>query len=117
MIMARLILLFTLFIFLLPTSAFSYEAFRCGSEIVKVGDSSDTVKKLCGKPKKIESAGSKTSKKKSKKSRIKTEDGSETSSGKTKKWYYDRGYGDFVYILTFKGNTLNNIQTAERGGK
>jgi hypothetical protein len=117
MIMARLILLFTIFIFLFPTAAYSDEVFRCGSDIVKVGDSSVTVKKVCGKPMKTEAAKSKTSKKKSKKSRIKTEDSSETSGGKSQKWYYDRGYGDFIYILTFKGNTLNNIQTAERGGK
>lgn len=115
--MGRIFLLFALSLFLFPTAALSTEVFRCGSEIVKVGDSSDTVKKMCGKPTRTESAGAKSAQKKSKKSRIKTDDGSETSSAKGKKWYYDRGYGDFIYVLTFKGNTLNKIQTSERGGK
>jgi len=115
--MPRIFLLFAFLFFLTPTAAHSTDVFRCGSEIVKVGDSSETVKKLCGKPGRTESSGGKSTRKKSKKSRTKTDDSAETSSAKSKKWYYDRGYGDFVYILTFKGNTLNKIQTSERGGK
>jgi len=115
--MGRIFLLFAFVLLLCPINAFSTEVFRCGAEIVKVGDTSDTVKKMCGKPTRTESAGAKGSQKKSKKSRTKTEESYEQSSAKGKKWYYDRGYGDYVYILTFKGNTLNKIQTSERGGK
>ncbi len=115
--MARIFLLFTFVFLLFPTAVHSTDVFRCGSEIVKVGDSSETVKKMCGKPARTESAGAKSTRKKSKKSRTKTDDSAETSSAKSKKWYYDRGYGDFVYILTFKGSTLHRIQTSERGGK
>jgi hypothetical protein len=114
--MTRILLLFAFLLFLFPSAVQSTEVFWCGSEIVKVGDSAETVKNLCGKPGRTESSGAKSSQKKSKKSKTKTDD-IETTSAKSKKWYYDRGYGDFVYILTFKGNTLNKIQTSERGGK
>lgn len=109
--------MFIMLLFLFPTSAYATEVFRCGSEIVKIGDSSETVIKLCGKPGRSESLGSKSSQKKSKKSRIKTEDSAEPIITKGKKWYYDRGYGDYVYVLTFKANKLNKIQISERGGQ
>lgn len=117
MTMLRILLLFAFLFFMLPSAAQSTEVFRCGSELVKLGDSAETVKKLCGKPARAESTGEKSSPKKSRKSRTKTGDSTDVSSAKGKKWYYDRGYGDFVYILTFKGNTLNRIQITERGGK
>lgn len=114
--MLRILALFVFLLFAFPAPASATDVFRCGSEIVKVGDSADTVKKLCGKPNRSESAGKASQKKKSKKNRIDTEE-SGKSSAKGKKWYYDKGYGDFVYILTFKGSTLNKIETSERGGK
>lgn len=115
--MTRILLSIVFLLSVFPIQARATEVFRCGAEIVNVGDSSYTVKKLCGKPDRIESAGGKTSqKKKSRKNRIETEE-KDQSNAKGKKWYYDRGYGDYVYILTFKGNTLNKIQASERGGK
>jgi hypothetical protein len=89
------------------------EVFRCGSEIVKIGDSTEIVKRLCGKPSSTRSQKGKESSTKSKKK--KNEYGSETSY--YKKWYYDRGYGDYVYVLSFKGNTLKKIRKTDRGGK
>jgi hypothetical protein len=115
--MVRIFLLFAFFLLVCPVTANSSEVFRCGAEIVKVGDSTDTVRKLCGKPSRTESGGKSSPKKSKKKSKLRNEDDSEQSSAKGKKWYYDRGYGDYVYILTFKGNTLDRIQTSERGGK
>ena len=88
------------------------EVFRCGSEIVKIGDSTETVKRMCGKPSTHSQKGKESSTKSKKK---KKEDGSETSY--SKKWYYDRGYGDYISVLSFKGNTLKKIQKSDRGGK
>jgi len=116
LIMARIFLIFTFLIFVFPQAAHATEVFRCGAEIVKIGDSTDTVRKLCGKPARTES-GSKNNSRKTKKSMTKSDVGSDTESVKGRKWYYDRGYGDYIYILTFKGNTLAKIQTSERGGK
>lgn len=115
--MVRVIVLFAAALLVLPISSHATEVFRCGAEIVKVGDSADTVKKLCGKPTRTESGGKSSQKKKSRKSKINTDESSEQSNAKGKKWYYDRGYGDYIYVLTFKGNTLNKIQASERGGK
>jgi hypothetical protein len=88
------------------------EVFRCGSEIVKIGDSTETVKRSCGKP---SSTYNKKGKESSTRSRKQKKDGAETAYHK--KWYYDRGYGDYVYVLSFKGNTLKKIQKTDRGGK
>jgi hypothetical protein len=115
--MLRILILFAFLLLASPAPAQTTEVFRCGSEIVKVGDSSDTVKKLCGKPTRTESGGKSSQKKKSKKSKVNTDESSGQTNATGKKWYYDRGYGDYVYILTFKGNILNRIQTSERGGK
>jgi hypothetical protein len=82
--------------------------FRCGGEIVSVGDSRYTVQKLCGKPSRSESVA----KEKKKEPKGST---SKSSSGKAQKWYYDRGYGDFLYVLTFDKDTLKKIDKSGRG--
>ena len=83
--------------------------FRCGGESVSVGDSRYTVQKLCGKPSRSESVAKEKKKKEPKEST------SKSSSGKAQKWYYDRGYGDFVYVLTFEKDTLKKIEKSGRG--
>ncbi len=86
--------------------------YRCGDEAVSVGDSTYTVQKACGKPARTEKAGATGNTKKEK-----TAPGQKTTKGKStrvEKWYYDEGYGGFVYILTFQGGTLKKI---EKGGR
>ena len=34
---------------------------------------------------------------------------------KLQKWTYDRGYGDYVYVLTFANDRLKRIETSGRG--
>lgn len=85
--------------------------FRCGGETVSIGDSRYTVQKVCGKPSRNESAA-KNSKDKKKQSKG-TASGS--SSGKVQKWTYDRGYGDYVYVLTFANDKLRKIEKSGRG--
>lgn len=85
--------------------------FRCGAETVSIGDSRYTVQKVCGKPSRSESVakGSKDRKKQPKGST------SGSSSGKVQKWTYDRGYGDYVYVLTFANDKLKKIEKSGRG--
>jgi hypothetical protein len=93
--------------------AFSADTiFRCGGENVSVGDSKYSVQKICGKPSRSESAGTTG---KSKKQKEPKETTSKSSSGKSQKWYYDRGYGDYVYVLTFEKDVLKKIETSSRG--
>jgi len=87
-------------------------SFRCGSEAVSVGDSTYVVQKACGKPARTEKTGTAEKEKKQK-----TAPGQKTTKGKStrvEKWYYDEGYGGYVYILTFQGGTLKKI---EKGGR
>ena len=86
--------------------------FRCGAETVAIGDSRYTVQKICGKPSRSESVA-KGSKDKKQKQPKETTSGS--SSGKLQKWYYDRGYGDYVYALTFVNDKLKKIEKSGRG--
>lgn len=85
-------------------------AFRCGIRLVSAGDSKATVLATCGKP---------TSKEKACK-----ENWTSSSDSKTKKkkcgekvevWYYNCGDNDFIYALTFEGNTLTGENTEGRG--
>ncbi|MCX5833572.1 MAG: DUF2845 domain-containing protein [Deltaproteobacteria bacterium] len=88
-------------------------SFRCGSETVSVGDSTYVVQKACGKPARTEKTGTAE---KAKKEKIAL--GKKTSKGKStrvEKWYYDEGYGGYVYILTFQGGALKKIEKGGRG--
>lgn len=87
--------------------------FRCGSEAVSVGDSTYTVSKVCGKPARTEKTGTTGKTKKEK-----TAPGQKTArekSSRVEKWYYDEGYGGYVYILTFQGGILKKIEKGGRG--
>ena len=86
--------------------------FRCGAESVSVGDSRYTIQKICGNPSRSESVGKTSKGKKQKQPKGST---SKSSPGKVQKWYYDRGYGDFVYVLTFEKDVLKKIETSGRG--
>jgi hypothetical protein len=88
-------------------------SFRCGSETVSVGDSTYVVLKACGKPARTEKTGKAGAAK-----RDTTTSGQKTVKGastRVEKWYYDEGYGGYVYILTFQGNTLRKIEKGGRG--
>ena len=86
--------------------------FRCGAESVSIGESRYSVQKICGKPSRSESVGQTSKEKKQKQPKGST---SKSYSGKVQKWYYDRGYGDFVYVLTFEKDVLKKIEKSGRG--
>ena len=96
-----------------PSAVADDSVFRCGGESVSVGDSRYNVQKICGKPSRSESVAK--SNKSKKKQRELEDTTSKSSSGKVQKWYYDRGYGDFVYVLTFEKDTLKKIEKSGRG--
>lgn len=73
----------------------SSESLRCGSGLAAVGDTKVEVITKCGKP----SFGERTSSRRC---------GIEKS-------YYDRGSGDFVYVLIFHGGILKYVEQAGRG--
>ena len=86
--------------------------FRCGAESVSIGDSRYTVQNICGKPARSESVGKTSKEKKQKQPQGST---SKSYSGKVQQCYYDRGYGDFVYVLTFEKDVLKKIEKSGRG--
>jgi hypothetical protein len=97
--------------------------FRCGTEIVRTGDLTAEVLMKCGKPDYAEEAASITTGSISKR-RSMGEEGRRRkgrtyaeSSVRVEHWYYDRGFNDFVYVLTFIGGRLANVKTVGYGGK
>lgn len=86
------------FIFFGPVES---AAFRCGDGLVSVGDMKTKVRLECGEP----SFKNKDGLKKMDRKRA-TGHKTEPSGKKIEKWYYNCGDNDFIYILTFEGNTL-----------
>jgi hypothetical protein len=95
-------------------------AFRCGSGLVKVGDTTGKVLLECGPPTYKEGAGTK-SKVKSKKTAERTKEKSaerKSSRGATRKaerWFYNCGEHDFLYVLNFAGGVLEKEETQGYG--
>jgi hypothetical protein len=95
-------------------------AFRCGDEIVGIGDTKAKVLIKCGKPTFQEKAGVKKS------TRVTGEKHGTSQSqqvyGKKRtiaknveKWSYNCGNDDFIYILTFEGGVVTREDTDGRG--
>lgn len=87
--------------------------FRCGNETVSIGDSKLFVEKTCGKPDAKERTG-----KKAKETGQNLAAGKKTGKSKTARvetWSYNKGHGDFIYVLTFEGGTLKKIEKGGRG--
>jgi hypothetical protein len=108
---------------LMSHAAATASTFRCGTEIVTTGDTTAEVLIKCGKPDYAEEAASITTGSFRKKRFLDERDGRETertyteTSVRVEHWYYDRGFHDFVYVLTFIGGRLANVKTEGYGGK
>ena len=74
--------------------AYSSDSFRCSNDIVSVGDSEVEVIMKCGDP---------ISKEVTRSGKIKVE-----------KWCYDKGAGDFIYVLIFHGGILKYVEQSGR---
>jgi Tfp pilus assembly protein PilX len=106
--------------------------FRCGDDLVSVGDTVADVVLRCGEPTYIHKTGSKGKSRATKRKRNKKtqENQDETNISKKKKrtstrvtyeekvmetWYYNRGSDDFMYSLYFEGGVLTKIVQGSRG--
>lgn len=105
--------------FIAFVSCYALDVFRCGSEIVESGDTAFEVRGKCGGPDYREITVVEVKKSSGKKKKIQRtimvyagSDYSGVSSG-NEKWYYDCGPNRFIYILTFSGSKLIEV---ERGG-
>ena len=118
----RFVILSVVLVFMSQAAA-TASTFRCGTEIVRTGDTTAEVLIKCGKPDYEEEAASITTGSLRKKRFIDEEDRRQTertyteTSVSVEHWYYDRGFHDFVYVLTFIGGRLANVKTEGYGGK
>lgn len=111
--MRKVSLLLVVAMILTLGSASTGYAFRCGSNIVGVGDAKAKVLLECGPPTykeqvgvKEESYGGESGRKRGSKTK---------KSKKVEQWTYNCGESDFIYILTFEGGKLIKEETAGRG--
>jgi hypothetical protein len=103
----------------------SVRSFRCGNRIVKIGDKKHDVMTICGEPtsKEVTGTGEEGYYSERKGETLfpeeKYKDGQyESVTVKMEEWFYNCGSHNFSYILSFKGNILNEIkQTGYGEGK
>jgi hypothetical protein len=95
------------------------QAFRCGSGLVKNGDTTGKVLIECGPPTYKEGAGTKAKAKSAKAEKAKdpsaTRKSSRGTSRKVERWFYNCGEHDFIYVLTFAGGVLEKEETEGYG--
>lgn len=94
-------------------------AFRCGSGLVRVGDTTGKVLLECGPPTYKEGAGTrsraKAGKTEKEKDRTAARDSSPGAGRKGERWFYNCGESDFLYVLTFTGGVLQKEETQGYG--
>lgn len=112
---------FAVVLFLLASfssNCMAQSVFKCGNNSVSIGDSTLSVYRTCGKPTSREVVGNTeqgiTTQEYSDRYTRQTSYVAEKS--KIEKWEYNKGYGDFIYILMFEGGFLRKIENGGRGG-
>ncbi len=89
-------LLWTAWAFVAP-AALADDTFRCGSELVGLGDTTGKVFMRCGAPTWKEPVGYMN------------------GYQETQLWYYNCGVSDFLYALRFVGGRLQNVESQGYG--
>jgi hypothetical protein len=123
----RLLICVCLF-FLMSISVYagpSVRSFRCGNRIAKIGDKKHDVMTICGEPTSKEVIGTNEEGYYSEREGETTFPEEKYKDGqygrvtvKMEEWYYNCGSHNFSYILSFKGNILEEIkQTGYGEGK
>ena len=101
--------LFLISLLAMPASADT--TFRCNAKIVEPGLSEDDVRQTCGEPMEIKTAEGPYP--------TRPEDGQIAGDLGVKRemrvWKYNRGPGDYVYVLTFLDKILFTVETGGRG--
>jgi hypothetical protein len=108
------------------------DSFRCGADLVCVGDSAAEVLMKCGEPSFTRATGAK-GRSKTVRSRPVVKNAADTGEAKGKKkrssvqkrtvyeetlsevWTYNRGATNFIYDLQFEGGVLKSIKIGGRG--
>jgi translation initiation factor 2B subunit (eIF-2B alpha/beta/delta family) len=94
--MKKILLLIIVLLFIYGEArSSSSDSLRCGSELVALRDTKVEVMTKCGKPSFREQTSSRR--------------------GKIEKWYYDKGPGDFIYVLILHSGILKYVEQAGRG--
>jgi hypothetical protein len=107
----KMLVLAVITVFLVIMKAGDSIAFRCGSGLVRAGDSKTKVLVECGNPTYKEFG----------KAKRRIDGASGVSSARShnmplvEKWYYNCGDYDFIYVLEFENNILRSEDTIERG--
>lgn len=87
--------------------------FRCDSDTAVRGDSTVRVLGICGEPDFKEELGDREE------GTVVGSDSGDTTFKKEKKrvekWHYNRGFGDYIYALTFENGVLEKVENAGRG--
>lgn len=87
--------------------------FRCGTNTVVRGDTTVRVLAVCGKPDFKEDLGEREE------AVVEPGPGYTVVYKKEKKriekWHYNRGYGDYIYALTFGNGVLESVESTGRG--
>jgi hypothetical protein len=120
--MIRVMISMVFFVSSIIAGSSDCHAFRCGDGLVSVGDSKAKVIMECGKP----TSKGKVRAKKGKYSRVTKKEKNEKGDSKRtylakekkksmEKWSYNCGENDFIYILTFEGNTLKSEESGGYG--
>ena len=93
--MRKVTILTFLLVTLVSSSSMAF-SFRCGREIVLVGDTTIEVLMKCGEPTLLEEVGS-------------------LLSEKVEKWYYNCGSHKFIQILTLRAGVVESIKIGDYG--
>lgn len=91
--------IFLVLIYLFWGYCLTAAALRCGNQIINLGDTPAKVKQYCGVPMRDS-----VIKRKSKANK-------NHHNEQQKIWTYNFGSSDFLYVLTFRNNKLNKIET------
>ena len=118
-----------LFLFLIPPALASADSIRCGGYLVNAGDSQSRVLEVCGEPQSARQDGfieqvvrqndgailvNPTSPNPNPYPRPPTYEVESRRVIPVYKWEYNLGYGTFLKILTFHGDTLVDIADGPR---
>jgi len=99
------------------------EFFRCGNELVSIGDSKSSVMMKCSQPMMIERAGSTVSggyagrTERVGRGQYYSEGTYSENESVVELWHYNCGQGQFNVTLTFVGGYLRGIQTSREYGR
>jgi len=92
-------------------NVFAVDSVRCGNKIIRVGDFSTRVLRICGDPAYRELLALEEIEHTYKSEHYKI---SKTKVVRVEQWTYDQGRGYFLKLLTFRSGRLSRIENGDR---